>query len=140
MKVGLEHGLERAKKGLCAQARGSFEPPEGGGLGWERGSRDRPVQRGWSKNSKNFFTHDTYLKMINAPGIILSRMFQDTPQPPRPARRGSPSARRGPHRVSPEGGGVGKVAQTTTPPPPPGANFFPSTPLRGYRQLILIIF
>ena len=29
---------------VCAGGgRGLFEPPEGGGGGWERGSRDRPI-------------------------------------------------------------------------------------------------
>ena len=71
----------RGRKGLHAGG-GSFEPLKEEGGGWETGSRDGPVQRGWSKISaddsppapqsgpKNLFffqksPHDTYLKMIS---------------------------------------------------------------------------
>ena len=71
---------------------------EGGGV-WERGSRDRPVQRGWSKENnddsppapqsgpkeffiQNNFPHDTCLQRIRAWGIISSHMWWGASGPP----------------------------------------------------------
>ena len=62
---------------------GVIRAPQRRGGVWNRGTRDRPVPRGWSKTSddasptaplsgpdnfffKKKFPHDTYLKMISA--------------------------------------------------------------------------
>ena len=89
---------------VCTRGRGVAPPGGGGGgVGWEMGSRDSPVHRGWSGHSNGaspcalqsgpgfFFKkipHDTQLKPIGASwGIILSHICWGSSGPPCPLRR-----------------------------------------------------
>ena len=119
------------RKKVCAGVGGRVvRAPEGV---WERGSRNRPVQRGQSENSND----DSHTEQKKVPQWYISQNDQHiigdylesymlgylrTP-PPQP----HPLARRGSPVTSPEGGGSLEKGLQRRPPPPRKPFFSPTT-------------
>ena len=59
------------EKGVRGGEGGHSGPLEEGGRFWERGSHDRPVQRGWSENSDD----DSRPAPPSGPGDFFSKNF-----------------------------------------------------------------